>query len=365
MTICSSHAGAGKSFRVRHGVTYEKYVHAPASTTKQFLRGMKIISEKYRKTAVSGEDGRLLMIHVDIFDTAEPELNSLLFEILIFGGFVDFFSGKSYLFHPSTMFRLEVASGPLIKRMAVPALFPIEEVTPDRLSFESSRKGLLRGMGPHRFFESRYDGTSLRKREQGVCSANAFEMLQYVCAALQILDETGGQFPYVFEGSVLEPSEAVDSLRSSLSDSLSLSISLSLSTSLTDSIDETIVEGSECFDLLIKYSELPSERTSLWCLWNFVNMVYWQLRDMHYPDSPLNNACMSDKSGEKKERGEAKERIKGEIVKFILKTAREFAVRQTNEIPDDSFVGVNVDGFSRGGYNGFWLKRFFFFKKKI
>ena len=81
------------------------------------------------------------------------------------------------------------------------------------------------------------------------------------------------------------------------------------------------VDGSQCFDLLVKYSKSEpvyflllflafflfrvfsspfqkkkkklknQETVSFWCLWNFVNVVYWQLRDLQYNNSPLNNAC--------------------------------------------------------------------------
>ena len=43
-----------------------------------------------------------------------------------------------------------------------------------------------------------------------------------------------------------------------------------------DIADEDI-PGYLCFDLLVKASNLPGERVSLWCLWNFINMIYWQV----------------------------------------------------------------------------------------
>jgi hypothetical protein len=67
-----------------------------------------------------------------------------------------------------------------------------------------------------------------------------------------------------------------------------------------------------------------------------VNHLYWQLRDLHYPESPLNVLCMPTQvenemgSGKEEEEGqggwrendETKQIVKGEIINFIFRTAR-------------------------------------------
>jgi hypothetical protein len=110
---------------------------------------------------------------------------------------------------------------------------------------------------------------------------------------------------------------------------------------------------------------MSSRKLSLWCLWNFVNMVYWQLREMHFPDSPLNQICMPIKQSEekeiisKKESEEAKQFVKGEIIQFMLRTAQEFVTRKNIGITDGEEIGLNVTGFSNRNWNGKWNKRIF------
>ncbi len=366
-TYTSDYAGAGKSFRIRRSLcSWHKYAYIPTTSSVQFLslvnevsQSMQTIeeidgeieSEAGESNVTSSQERKEEFLHIDIFDTVGFDLNSYLFELILFWGFYDMRSGCVTHFPPSlAKFSIEIASGPLCRRLPVPFLFPVEKVVSSADTFESSKRHLLRGMGPVRFFGRRYDGTSMRKIAEGIKPANAYERLQYVCTALDIIDSNGGRFPYVFESNVAESHGLLESLR------MSMSLSMSLSLSVSDSDD---MEGRTCFDLLAKYMKLSPDRVSLWCIWNFVNMVYWQLRDMHYPDSPLNTACMPDPSGEKKETTEAKELTKGVLVNFILQTAVEFATRQTVQADGNEIVGIRVDGFSRYEFNGFWRKRNF------
>lgn len=191
-------------------------------------------------------------------------------------------------------------------------------------------------MGPE-FASKRNDGT-IRPGEPLVC--NAFKRLQYVCAALRHVAD--GSFPFEFQGPL--------SCRPWVS-----------ATTLTVSADAPPDLGpEECLQLLVKYSELR-EHPSLWCIWNFINVMYWQLRDMHHPESPLNCACMPDvtATAASSRDAESKRRIKCEIVAFIARTAREFATRQIKKSGDNEIAACIITNFSRTDFNGTWKRMSF------
>ena len=252
--------------------------------------------------------------------------------MILFWGFYDPSSGTTIAFRPiSTFFKIELATGPLQRRISVPFLGHVQDVVPNRFHFEATKQGLKRGMGKLRFYGRRYDGTSERKESGGVRPATAYERIQYVATALYVMDRNNGRFPYVFEPKNIHEKEGVLlSLRQSFYLSASAAEEDPLCLSESGELDD--IEGSECFDLLIKYSHLNEETVSFWCLWNFVNVVYWQLRDMQYPDSPLNSACTPGKNGKFQVQHEL---VKGHLVSFMLRTAREFAIRQTRETIQD------------------------------
>jgi hypothetical protein len=168
-------------------------------------------------------------------------------------------------------------------------------------------------------------------------TANAFQRLQYVCLALDVLERNAGRFPHVYEGPNVSP---LASLR------------LSQSTDEDGATEE--LAGDICFRRLMESSRLDAHSPSLWCLWNYVNVLYWQLRDMHYEDSPINAACMPDLGAERSDHEIAKERFKGEIINFLMSTAREFATRQTKLTDRQQIVGVRVQGMTRYQWNGLW-----------
>ena len=358
-TFASDYAGSGKTYQIRKGSGGgEKYVHVPATSIKQFLTLLNSLlsgepnEEMANDPAFFGDAP--LLLHFDVYDTVGAELNSYLFELIFFGGFCDFMNGVIFSYPLSqTLVSIELPTGPLSKHLVVPQLCPVNLVVADASLFAQSKKDLLRGMGLHQFYGVRYDGTAIRKREQNVRHANAYDRLQYVCFALDLLRRNNGRFPYVFDCNVTEPEGLLESLRISASADLEVA--------------DTDISGDLCFDLLVRASQLQKGKVSLWCLWNFVNMVYWQIRDMHFQGSPLNELCMpmdESENGEKKqinkkESNESKKLVKGEVLAFILRTAREFAIRQTNEIDPLELVGLEVKGFSRHDFNGTWTKEIY------
>ena len=362
VSYASDSAGAGKSFQIRKKCSEldgGSYVVIPASSLTQFLLLTKQALESERSINTESpsffdEGGASpncsLFLHIEVYDTIGMELNSYLFEILFFGGYCDLMSEEIFFYPPSsTNIAIEIPTGPLAKHLSVPSLCPVEKVTSCPEQFAPSKKDMIRGMGLPLFYGNRYDGTALRKREQNVRHANAFDRLQYVCFALNIMKENGGSFPYILETGVEEPEGLLDSLR------------LSASPGIGDH-DDGSMAGSKCFELLVEASHLEGN-VSLWCLWNFINMVYWQLRDMHFPSSPLNMICMPTEQNKnprqkvtQKESNESKMQMKGEILNFILETAREFATRQSNESDPNEVIGVEITGLSRAAFCGKWMK---------
>ena len=353
-TFMSESAGAGKSFQIRKGYDDgEKYMHIPTTSIPQFI---SLLDFSLKKKASSAYDP---LLHIDIYETVGRDLNSYLFELIFFSGHCNFSTGVIFCFHPTTTYlSIELPTGTLSKHITIARCCPVTQCHAEGSLFAPNKKDLLKGMGRGAFYGRRYDGTALRKVEEGIRHANAFDRLQYVCTALDILRRNHGRFPYIFETNVVETA--------GLQESIAESLRLSASEDMSVEIAEDEIPGHLCFDLLVRASQLPADRVSLWCLWNFVNMVYWQVRDMHYPDSPLNGVCMpadekkrEGKEVNKKESDEAKRLVKGEILAFILRTAREFATRQSNETPMNEIIGMEVSGFIRNDFNGTWAKQLY------
>jgi hypothetical protein len=108
-------------------------------------------------------------------------------------------------------------------------------------------------MGSTEFFARRYDGTRLRKKEEGIKPANAYERLQYVCTVLDIRKQNNDRFPYVFEANVEEKADLLESLRAS-------------SCHGGFKFNDGDISGEECFNLLVDASGMKTH-VSLWCLW--------------------------------------------------------------------------------------------------
>ena len=353
-TFTSIFPGAGKTFQVRVQTNETRqYCCIPATDLQQFVSSMISKGVSFRNSANLFKNENF-SFHIDVYDTVGPDLDKILFDLVFFHGLCDFGSGLLFSLL-SFAFFIEIPTGPIKEQLMVPFLFPLERVIASPKSFCPSREMLCAGMGKKEFFAKRYDGTQLRKKDEGIRSAHAFDRIQYVCTALDIMQRNNDRFPYLFETNVEE--KEVGELSESLRNSYSLT---------GIEVPEDEIPGPTCFNLLVKASGLPSNHPSLWCLWAFVNMVYWQLRDMHYPDSPLNDICMPvfqdtetaamgvDSSW--RESAETKEAIKGEIINFLLRTAREFATRQSLEMNESEELGLAVFGFSKSVYNGRWDK---------
>jgi hypothetical protein len=275
----SEQSGAGKSFQVRLRAQQDvcRYVHFPV------FQSAECVPRLYDTfTSLSTVDGESTLYdrmpelwHFDVQATVREDFNSYLFEVVFFSSLVSSRRPVFLLFHPQWFrFAIEMASGSPASRVGVSLLLARQEVRVNAASFCADAQQLRAGMGDQ-YRSVRYDGTAAAKQHEGLRAANAFQRLQYVCVALDMIDRLEGRFPYVFEGPTLS---ALDSLRMSQSTDV-------------DGATQSI-PAARCFRLLLRAANLSSDLLSLWCLWNFVNVLHWQLRDMHFDNSIINLACM-------------------------------------------------------------------------
>lgn len=203
------------------------------------------------------------------------------------------------------------------------SIFPCQMVSADRNTFSCRREALLTGMGPEMFSSGLYDATCTGSDAKG---HDAHTRLSFVHSAMSTLESQRGSFPYLLSDCCLSPLEAEN--------------------------------GARCYDLLLEASGLKVN-TSLHCLWSFVNVVFWQLNEMHHPESPLNSACMPDPLSHNIDDIQSKAKIKGEIIQFIFKTAREFATRLTGVKLGRRVASCKVAGLSRQRFNVRWTRCLF------
>lgn len=309
----SLRAGSGKTFSIMKTVQDRKYIHFPIMNSGKILQRLRSSVEK-----------EPCLLHIDLTDTTQSDFNAIIFELIFLGCVTDGASGDFFNWDlENTKIAIELSSGNLGKKLHVLNFLPRNEVEIERKTFRATFEALKEGMG--RDFDSmRYDGTTMKQlsrasESQEIKSANAFERIQYVCKALNLLDTNDGKFPSSFD---------VEMNRN------------------------RIIPSSRCFDLLVKYGEMEKESLTLWNLWGFVNVLHWQLKDMNDPGSPINSACIPDM--EKRGDAELKTKYKAEVVRFLINTAKEFATRKLKEKDDSEIVGFHLQNFSRPDFCGFW-----------
>ena len=331
----SNYAGSGKTFAIRRKAASLQSNLVPVAIMNSQLVLDKILTGIKKRNLNNEMD--FITLHLDIYDTAKESLNPLIFDLIFLGGIEDSTTGQQYFWNAdNASIYIEVATGSLIERVRICALLPQNEVSVSGKSFCVSKKALHEGM-LEEFSTLRNDGTAMASDTTISVELNAFERLQYVCIGLDIMDNNKGRFPFVMERN---GKSIIDSLRESSTQEY---INRSTSDKLT---------SERCFKLLSDCLEL--EKPSLWCIWSFINVFYWQLRDMHHPESPINCACMPDPNAVRKGDVQTKAAFKGEVVKFLIRTAREFATRQIKEEDTMRTKGVYVTGMSRQEFNGLW-----------
>ncbi len=304
-TYHSVYPGAGKSFAIRLAVPENShYIHVPLFHARETQS--KIIQNL---TKIGWQDSAQL--HLDLYESVQADIEPLLFQLAIFGSIVDEVTGFVVAIPPARVrITFEVPCGDFQQRVSICRLLHSHCIESSEASFSPSRELLERGMG------SAFSLTPVNWT--GAPWENAFDRLQYVCLALDVLETNKGSFPFNF------PQEKHTSIR-----------------------------PERCFQLLLKHNA-QQHHVSLWCMWGFVNITYWQLREMHHPESPLNCACMPDPTASSSRDREVKEKLKGELVHFICKTASEFSTRQAAVTNSERVTVLITSMFSAYQYNGLW-----------
>ena len=383
--------GAGKSFNIRTKATKFEldYLHIPINhSSLKEKECHQILHRLCSSTSHFTKSGHL--IHMDVSSCINSSLSPLLFEICVLGLSHDYGCDNIFWHSPPTVICLELACGLMEKKLQHCKIYPSIAATASRRTFLFDEGALESGMGPD-FTSSLHDGTVSDDMKMGeTLKSNAFERLRYVCIALKVLKVSGGTFPYKFDvvaEKSLPPRSCDSDLENNWKESDLLKINLgptlvikekrAQEAPMDDSKEKAALAGADldgklAFDLLFAaigkvyhnndlYEFRHGDHLSLWCLWSFVNVLYWQLQEMHNVESPLNGACMPDSQSELRTIADdvrAKRKIKGEIIQFMIKTAREFAIRQNvvTKVTEKKIVAAKIEGMSRGEFNTFWAR---------
>eukprot|EP00339_Tiarina_fusa_P012556 CAMPEP_0117006680 /NCGR_PEP_ID=MMETSP0472-20121206/6824_1 /TAXON_ID=693140 ORGANISM="Tiarina fusus, Strain LIS" /NCGR_SAMPLE_ID=MMETSP0472 /ASSEMBLY_ACC=CAM_ASM_000603 /LENGTH=1949 /DNA_ID=CAMNT_0004708219 /DNA_START=485 /DNA_END=6331 /DNA_ORIENTATION=+ len=330
------HAGCGKTFRIRSyaNEAMSQYFHFPVLSCTNLLA-------EFLKNEEMASNIDYTTIHFDIADCIREEFSSILFDLTFLGGIYDTHNGVQYFWDPEkTTLAFEMPTA-VYQNIQLAKLLPQVLCVVNEDSFCSTKEALESGMGDE-FNSARCDGTALRKPGPGeiITVATAYDRLRYISLALQILKANNGRFPYI--------DESLGNLDQALLQGTRESGMVLVDPNKKD------IPSDEVFRLVSEVVQLNETCPSLWCLWNFVNVFYWQLRDMHHPESPINCACMPDKYSERDDDEDGKAKIKGEVIQFLIRTAREFATRQQHKEEPDRVTACKVSGMSRWEFNGLW-----------
>jgi hypothetical protein len=370
-------AGVGKSFAVRRLAHSQerRVVVVPVYHASTFVRFLRSALDRLDSPAHAQQP---LLLHLDLHATLTAEFLGTLFEFVVLRGVIEPRSGT--LLSVATFADLLVAvelsadlCGPL--RALCAGLLRCTEVSATSNTFCSSSADLRAGMTATQYRSALHDGSSPEMRAQQLAQlraqpgtgeaarappdprpANAFQRLQYVCLALVMLEQSGGRFPYVYEGPELSPLQSLrlssDSYAAEAGEVRDNSSSASSSSSAEDAasvrrrraallcsteLDAATKDlpSARCFELVCAAADLrvsDGEPPSLWTIWSFVNVFYWQLRSLHLPGSPLNLACQrknpEDDPLDTRDWVEIQARRKGEVCLFLQRTSRALAMRQ-------------------------------------
>ena len=338
----SEYPGAGKTFQIRTQASKQlnEYIHVPVYNTNTSIAA-RLIS---LTTLYNLFDDRLLY-HLDITESVPNEFSAEIFELTFFNS-VEYHNGCYFINPANSMIAFEMTSRSHYDKFPSIQFLSRTYAETNESNFCSNSYDLLCGMGPN-FDSSLNDGT----KSDALDAANAHARLQYVCTILDIIDKNAGRFPYVPQLPNFVP---LDSLR--------LSESIELDVNTND------IEADRCYQLLIKYSQFPVFRLSIYCIWNFINIMYWQLINLNDLNSAINIDCkpsnygvnISDQNTMKPERTAElinKEKVKGEVIRFLCATARELSARQVvKDDPNQMVEQCILTGFRNSLLNGAYFE---------
>lgn len=203
------YAGSGKSFNIRLKAATEEYsytfvpVNGPANMPQERSVLLKRILRAMDDSNGTGSlhIQKKPLLHVDIANSINPSLSSVLFELCTLGVVADGFGECVVCLPPGSAVCLELAASLLHSTLPHCLSYPIKIARASRSNFYFCEKSLQQGMGAD-FTSPLFDGTvgmgrgSKNKRDH---ASNSFTRLQYVCVALNVLHYAKGTFPYEFE----------------------------------------------------------------------------------------------------------------------------------------------------------------------
>jgi len=340
----SNGAGTGKTFSIKLEAYHSgmKYCHVPINNSftpmEVLIKRLNNAKQSYSLTDGAPENG--LLYHIDLSCSVDFKFVYVLFQLCFLGVLKDFNGESQCLFfsRQNTRFAIELAYGTQDSDLELSCqIYPMTVVSSGTHSFYVEANDLQAGMGED-FTSELYDGIikNPERLRQTSEVTNAFLRLQYVVSALDSLKRNQGRFPFVFDH---------------------------------DYVDSYWVTFGSCkedaFSLITEACNLQnrSNSVSLHCVWSFINVFFWQLQEMHHPESPLNGCCLVDENRHDisiEQETSIKGKMKGEIISFIARTAREFATRQLKQTENDMIgqvFSVESRGFSRGRFNTTWKRQ--------
>lgn len=333
-------AGTGKSFSIRHlaSSTQSIYAHIPVNnlhtSVKSLLRCIResiFRAESLHQMSVGGAEtdhsAKNILLHFDVASTVGDTFVGTMFNVVILQILHDIDSDDIFYYHSKfTTVCIELSPGQQHSTFSQFRFYPAIHNIASEDTFKFDRDSLMSGMGSE--FSAALYGNLSEGISTSIESSNAYDRLYYVVVALYTLDNFGGSFPYDFESTSLHrKSKAGESI--------------------------PVLAARNGFALLLRASQLSPDSTSsvsLWCMWSFINVFYWQLHEMQKQNSPIQLACMPDihiKLMTLQFDTAMKARVKGEMINFVIKTAREFVTRQvTKTESDERMIGILVSNLT-------------------
>ena len=300
-TVTSRVAGGGKSFSVRAAAKAEgrAYVHVPVHTAarRPLMRALR--------AALSRPADRWL-VHLDLAALA-AEADKLLAELLALRVLLDPHEKAALFVGADVAFAVELPSGRRLP-LRVPSLLPQRRAELSAPTFCATLASLQPGLPAD-------------------AAAERHAALQLACRALHALDADGGRFPQSLDALTALAPDELDGARC---------FALLERALRDDRGDDGAAEEAAAADVgeaqrqrtLRAAAEAERPPLSLWSLWGFVSVLAWQLRELHRDSSAINASLVADPEAEMGHDERVKAAMKGELVSFLVATAREFATRR-------------------------------------
>jgi uncharacterized protein YlaI len=329
----SSISGTGKSFKVRSLASNLGMLYAHVPINNQITPTNVLIQriEENRKRSLSSVHSTPLalnlhnhslveadvVLHLDVASTAGTTLISSIFMLVVFGVLSDAESDAAFFYDTAkTIIAIELAAGMHDGVFNQMTMYPQVHCVVNASTFMIEERDLRRGMGEE-FRAVLYSPLSASigsVGEEGLDRSTAYDRLTYILNCLKLIADNNGSFPVLVNNIGVE--------------------------------DYFAGTKDQAFQLLISACELESN-PSLWSIWAFINVLYWQLQQIQHPSSPINIACIPDigiKLMTLEYDTKMKARVKGEMFAFLCKTSREFATRRNNKATCDPnrIVGLLV-----------------------